>query len=157
MPVSLATLRDPFRGTTTPQPLPSPKRGPALVNGLRIPQARVLAALMPFDDRDPLIEWPLLKRTALAAKAGYTAISGSITRALNGIHPGSSSGDPHPGLIARGLVVEVVVDVEGMSETTYRATPAGVVEFRAWQAAGGIIPRVKDIDTCTNDRYKKGR
>jgi hypothetical protein len=148
MPVSVKN--NPF-GAERPA-LPQKK----IITGLRTPQARVLAALMPVDPSDPQSEWPLLTRARLAVRAGYTAISGTVTRALNGIHEGSSSGDAHPGLLRRGLVVEEQVDVDGISEINYRATVAGVREYLAHiEAHGGKLPVVKDASTCTNDRYKE--
>lgn len=140
MPVSVATTRDPFRGSPRP---------PAL----RTPQARVLSALSPpRPDRPPRL-WPALTRALLAAAAGYTPVSGTVTRALNGIRSGSTSGDEHPGLLALGYVVAEEVDVDGASEVNYRATPAGVAALRAWLDARGSIPPVRDAVACTNDRY----
>ena len=136
--------RDPFSG----QPIvPSDLR-------LRTPQARVLAALVPDDPAAPLIDWPLVTRTQLGVRAGYTATSGTITRVLNGIRAGSSSGDPHPGLLARGMVVEIVLDVEGASEMNYRATGLGVKAYHEYVAERGGMPVVKDAAICTNDRYR---
>jgi hypothetical protein len=123
---------------------------------LRTPQARVLAALMPTYLDDPISEWPLLTRAALSLKAGYTAISGTTTRALNGIHEGSSSGDPHPGLLKLGLVEEQLVDVDGITETNYRITAAGVSIYQEYiRVKGGKLPELKDASTCINDRYKE--
>lgn len=122
---------------------------------LRTPQARILAALMPEYLGDPVSEWPLLTRPNLGVRAGYTAISGTVTRALNGIRAGSSSGDPHPGLLALGLVEEVIVDVDGRSEVNYRATTKGVGAYSAYIAKlNGALPEVRDKEVCTNDRYK---
>lgn len=123
-------------------------------HGLRVPQARILQALMPAHPSDHYTEWPLLNRAALGIRAGYTAISGTITRALNGIHEGSSSGDPHPGLLARGLVKATSVDVDGVTEVNYRITAAGIREYEVHLAANGKqLPPVKDAELCTNDRY----
>jgi hypothetical protein len=142
MPVPVK--RDPFSGRPI---VPSDLR-------LRTPQARVLAALVPDDPAAPLIDWPLVTRAQLGVRAGYTATSGTITRALNGIRAGSSSGDPHPGLLARGMVVEVVLDVEGTQEVNYRTTALGVRAYREYVAARGKLSAVKDPATCTNDRYR---
>lgn len=135
MPVSIK--RDPFSN--------QPIRPSDL--SLRTPQARVLAALMPEYTDDPISEWPLVTRKQLALRAGYTAISGTVTRVLNGICAGSSSGDPHPGLLARGLVEQEVLNIEGVSETNYRATPLGV---RAYQAHNKKLPPVRDAVICVN-------
>ena len=143
MPINIK--RDPFSGQVVrPSDL-----------SLRTPQARVLAALMPEYPDDPVSEWPLVNRPQLGIRAGYTAISGTITRALNGIREGSSSGDAHPGLLARGLVEEVVLSIEGISETNYRATPTGVRAYREYAAKHGRPPAVRDPIACVNDRYKK--
>lgn len=123
---------------------------------LRVPQARVLAALVPEDPTWPETDWPLLTRANLGVNAGYTAISGTVTRALNGIKPGSSSGDAHPGLLTLGYIQEIVLDVEGVQEVNYRATKIGVVAYLAWTTSNGNkLPEVKDRVTCINDRYRK--
>ena len=122
---------------------------------LRTPQARLLRALMPDNPETYWTEWPLLDRAALGVRAGYTAISGSVTRALNGIRPGSSSGDAHLGLVALGFVSVVELDVDGVRELSYRATPEGVRAYREFSAKK-TLPPVRDISTCTNHRYKKG-
>ncbi len=147
MPISVR--HTPF-GSTPPTPT------------LRTPQARVLATLMPQRDGSPVGEWPTYNRAVLARRAGYTAISGSITRALNGIRPGSSSdkrndkpGEGHLGLLAMGLVEEFPMDIDGLVEVCYRATPAGVRAFRAHEAAVGDLPAIRDRESCINDRYKK--
>lgn len=119
---------------------------------LRIPQARVLSALLPPYPDDPPSEWPLLNRAVMGLRAGYTAISGSITRALNGIHPDSSSGDPHPGLLALGYVEALDIDVEGVIEVNYRITRAGIA---AIQRYGASLPKVRDAVAATNKRYLK--
>ena len=144
MPVSLATARDPFRGRdVTPQPK----------SALRVPQARVLRVLMPAPGAD-LIDWPLVTRAQLGLRAGYTGTSGSVTRAMNGIREGSSSGDAHPGLLERGLVEVEVLDIEDVAEDNYRITPRGIEELCAWEAAGNRLPTVKDRAKATNKRYR---
>ena len=123
---------------------------------LRIPQARVLSALLPPYPDDPPSEWPLLNRAVMGLRAGYTAISGSITRALNGIHPDSSSGDPHLGLLALGYVETVEIDVEGVIEVNYRITRAGVQAIQRHVATKGKeLPKVRDRLAATNHKYRK--
>lgn len=123
---------------------------------LRTPQARVLAALQPEYPDDPISEWPLVTRAQLGVRAGYTAISGTVTRALNGIRDGSSSGDPHPGLLALDLIEEVVLDLDGHSEVNYRVTTAGIQAYQSYLAKrDGKLPQLRDAAVCTNDRYKK--
>lgn len=123
---------------------------------LRTPQARVLAVLQPVYPDDQVSEWPLVTRAQLGVRAGYTAISGSVTRALNGIREGSSSGDPHPGLLALGYVEEIELDVCGTVETNYRATTAGVIAYKEYLGSDGSLPPLKDAATCINDRYRRG-
>ena len=123
---------------------------------LRVPQARVLHALMPADQRAPPFDWPLLCKAILGVRAGYTAISGSITRALNGIRPGSSSGNTQLGLMALGFVEAEEVDVDGVVEACYRITEAGVSAFEAFFARnGGKLPPLKDaaVHVNTNRGY----
>ena len=143
MPVSVQ--RDPFGG----------KKQDTETVKLRTPQARVLAALQPDDPTDSLWHWPTVTRAQLGIRAGYTAISGTVTRALNGIREGSSSGDPHLGLLALGYVEEVILDIEGTKEVNYRATQAGVRAYKAYMSTNeGKLPQLRDATTCTNDRYK---
>lgn len=118
---------------------------------LRVPQARVLRVLMPDRPDDPPMDWPTLCRAVLGLRAGYTAISGSITRALNGIRPGSSSGDAHLGLVALGLVEVGEVDVDGVVERSYRITEAGIREFGRFMAQNGnALPPLRDAALCVN-------
>lgn len=147
MPVSIK--RSPFDNTRPKQSHP--------INGdkLRTPQARVLAALYPEYPEDPPSEWPLVSRGQLNIRAGYTVTSGTVTRALNGVRDGSKSCTPHLGLIARGLVTEEVLDIDGVSETNYRITLTGIRAYQTYKLKHGTPPEVKDPSTYINDRYKK--
>lgn len=113
---------------------------------LRVPQARVLRALMPTDDSKSS---PVLTRVQLAKLAGYTPTSGTITRALRGIDAASSSGTPHQGVLGLGLVEEVELD--GIK--AYRITPAG---HNAVERLAGDLPQMRDKTTYTNYRYLLG-
>ena len=122
---------------------------------LRIPQVRVLRALMPMNPSDNPTEWPLLTRPMLGVAAGYTPISGSITRVLNGIHEGSSSGEAHPGLIELGLVESISLEIDGVTETNYCITSKGIHKYLSFVATNSDqLPEVRDASTCTNDRYR---
>lgn len=123
---------------------------------LRVPQARLLAALMPDDPTRPLICWRVVNRARLGVKAGYTAISGTVTRALNGVKPGSSSGEAHLGLLGLKMIEEVIIDIEGTKEVNYRITWAGIRAYQDYIKRHGELPPLKDRGTCINDRYKKG-
>lgn len=153
MPVSVSSLKDPFRG-----PAPTAPPGlPTLMVALRVPQARLLQALVPKDPTSYWTEWPLLSRAALGVRAGYTAVSGTVNRALRGIARTCSTGEAHLGLLGLGLVVEVEVDVDGLRELGYRATPLGVEAYRAYLAQrGGALPghRDKAISVNTNRGYE---
>ncbi len=122
---------------------------------LRVPQARVLRSLLPASANDPISEWPLLTRAAMAIRAGYTPASGSITRALIGIHEGSSSGDAHLGLLPLGYVTGIEINVDGIKEINYRITRDGIDALREYLLAGGTLPPLKDAVKHTNKRYKE--
>lgn len=134
-----------------------PKSRTADADRLPTLQARVLMALMPRDISCHPFDYPLYTRSALALTAGYTILSGSITRALNGIRQGNTtSGDPHAGLIERKLVETVVLNIDGIKETNYRITAAGIRAVQVFLATGGKLPVIKDASLCVNNRYSKG-
>ncbi len=146
MPLSRASMAAPSRGV--PVPVQSP---------LRVPEARVLAALVPPDPAYPRFLWPLLTRAVLVQYAGFTPKSGVINQVLHGV--GRVTRDrprTYPGLLARGLLEVVEVDVDGLREANYRATPAGVVAYRQYVTERGVPGQKRDVRTCTNKRYMKG-
>ncbi len=120
---------------------------------LKLPQARVLNVLFPPYPEDPEDEWPLYTRSTLGVKAGFTVVSGSVTRALNGIKPGSSSGKPSPGLLALGLAKAIDINVDGVVEINYRITGAGIQAIRDYLAAGNKLPNLRGASVHTNNRY----
>ncbi len=121
---------------------------------LPLQQVRVLDALMPKDPTRSFENWPLLTRACLGIKAGYTAISGSITRALDGLREGSSSGEAHLGLLAKGMVEKVKLDIEGVAEINYRITAEGIRELQAYRAIHGReLPKQKSTKVSSNNRY----
>jgi hypothetical protein len=115
------------------------------LSDLRLPQARVLRALMPTGDGKTA---PVLTRVQLAQRAGFSPTSGTINRALHGIHPDSSSGSPYQGLLDLGLVGEVELD--GIK--AYRITPDGRKAIEKL----GELPKLKEKASCTNYRYLLG-
>ena len=147
MPVAIRSDRDPFLSASTPT---------TTTQLLRVPQVRVLATLIPAYHSDPVSEWPTFNRAQLGVRSGYTAISGTVTRVLNGIHEGSSSGDPHFGLLKLGYVEEITLYVEGVAEVNYRATKAGVSAYHIWITHNGTIPQMRDQTTCRNLYQGKG-
>lgn len=88
---------------------------------LRTPQARLLRALMPDDPTTYWTEWPLLDRASLRVACGLSP-KNTMNRLING----DSSGRGAPGLVPLGLVEVVKLDVDGVSEDSYRITPAGI-------------------------------
>lgn len=128
--------------------LPANPVAPTFV--LKVPQVRVLVALLPDEGDDP----PLgtVPRFELAIAAGITPTTGTINRALNGIPKGSSSGDAHDGLLAMGLVEKVVLDLDGRMEDSYRITRAGIAAAREW-LKHNRLPPTRDAASCTNARY----
>ncbi len=126
---------------------------------LRVPQARILQALLPVSEDDCVEEWPLLVRAVMARRAGYSPISGSVTRALMGVKEGSSSmksGKGMKGLMALGLIETVELDIMGVKETNYRITPLGVKAYEQFVRSGAKIKPVSgDASAHTNKRYVK--
>ena len=144
MPVFIAMTGDPFRGRVVA----------ACEEGLRVPQARILRALMPAYPEDSPSGWPMITRANLALCAGYSTVSGSVTRALNGIREyNKKSGDPHPGLIDRGLVECVELSIDGLNEINYRITHSGILVYQQYIQTHGDLPPLKDGTSCINNRY----
>lgn len=114
---------------------------------LKIPQARILAVLANG------IPPPALTRPKLAVRAGFSPISGSVTRVLNGIREGSSSGAAHPGLIELGLIATEVIDVDGVEEQVYSITDAGRAALACWLDFNDL-PKMRDSVASTNKRYQ---
>lgn len=121
---------------------------------LRVPQARILMALMPDKPDGSPIDWPVLSRALLGVRAGYTSTSGTVTRALKGIDPGSSSGPPYLGLLALGFLLEEELDVDGLTEVNYQITEAGVRACTEFIEQNGALPAPRDVSSCTNKRYR---
>jgi hypothetical protein len=100
---------------------------------------------MPTRDSNTI---PVLTRVQLAERAGFTPTSGTINRALHGIHTGSPSGSPYQGLLDLGLVDEV--ELHGIK--AYQINPAGRKAIEKL----GELPKPKDKASCTNYRYLLG-
>ena len=139
----IAVRHDPFQSQPQRQPT-------SLCIPLRIPQARVLRALLP-DAGVVHVDWPIATAVAIARSIGVSEVSDYVRRALHGLREGSSSGSGHPGLIALGLVEVVLIDTEGVVETTFRITPSGVIAI----LAHGDLPPVRDREGCINKRYRR--
>lgn len=139
MPVSIRT--DPFR-----------QQQVCKGRSLRTPQARVLVALVPTYPNDPVSEWPSMTATRIAMVTGISPRSDCIRRALRGLPEGSSSGDAHEGLLARLYVESVKVDVDGVLETYYQMTRAGMHALQNY-LADRQLPQVRPASMCVNKRY----
>lgn len=114
---------------------------------LRLPQLRVLAILADGS--------PLLTRSKIAEKAGFSAVSGTVTRVLNGVKQGSSSGAARPGLMELGMLVKVELDIDGVTEVGYQITEAGREALRKYQRIHNQLPPLRRSDISTNKRYKR--
>ena len=114
---------------------------------IKIPQARVLSVLM---------SGAALTRAKISQRAGFTELSGTVTRVLNGLKEGSSSGTAHLGIVALGLVerIELEVEVGAALETVYRITAAGRDALAAFVAEHGEMPDMRSRAGSTNKRYQ---
>jgi hypothetical protein len=107
---------------------------------LRLPQVRLLRALADVSQ---------LSRGELAKRAGFSAISGTVTVALNG-----RTSPPQKGLVALGLVrrLELHTSEEDKlpREAVFEITPKG---RKALEKAEKRLPPLRDKDASTNKRY----
>ena len=117
---------------------------------LRLPQARVLEALIPTSEA----KTPAINREDLAQMAGFRRKAGTINRVLHGIPKGSSSGTPHVGLLALGLIEEIPKGVKGTTVLRYRITQMGREALERYKNEHGDLPPLKDEGTFVNDRYR---
>jgi hypothetical protein len=128
---------------------------PPVPTKLRIPQVRVLSALMPEDTTIDPSDWALFTAVNIAAKLGVSLISDLIRRALRGIERGSTSSVAYLGLLKLGYVETLVFDIDGMEETNYRITPLGAAAYLAHIIEHGPPPKPRNKENCINNRYKK--
>lgn len=133
---------------------------------LRLPQLRVLAALMPANVE--LRPWPTYDRVALCRAVGVSTRSDSVWRAIMGLRNRLRK-DAYPGLIDLGLVRAEKLDSGEATlhaysgqwrgpriEVTYCITPLGLQVIAAHIAANGPLPPVKSTaGQCVNKRYSK--
>jgi hypothetical protein len=83
----------------------SQKYDPRRKTQLRVPQVRVLQVLLSAQEPMP--------KSEITRQAGYTALSGTASRALYGVPEGSSSGAAQVGLISLGYVREDRIEGAG--------------------------------------------
>lgn len=128
----------------------------------RLPQVRVLLALLPRNPEYPVSEWPILTHAALNRRCGYSPISTGVTRPMRGIRVGSSSlgknGTAYPGLIELGYVEVVKLNIDGVVEDNYRITREGIAALGRYVMTGGKMPQdIGELDSSVhiNKRYKK--
>lgn len=113
---------------------------------LRLPQARILLALR---------SGACLTRNKLAEAAGFSVISATVWRALNGVREGSSTGDPRPGLLELGYVSKEDLDIDGVAETNYSITESGIEAIDEW-LQHNEVPEVRSRELSVNKRYSGG-
>lgn len=111
---------------------------------LSVPELRVLRVLACG---------ALLSRQKIGERCGLSKVSGTVTRAFNGLREGSSSGAARPGLLKLGLVEELRIDIEedGIHEVAYRITDAGAAVL---MGRGEELPALRDRESSTNKRYQ---
>ena len=114
--------------------------------GLKIPQIRVLRLLADGGG---------CSRARLSELAGYTAISGTVTRVIHGLREGSTSGPAYPGLLDAGLVEENALNMDGIKEVCYTITEAGLSALAALNGEASNLPPLRNRKVCTNKRYQK--
>lgn len=118
---------------------------------LRVPQARILKALLPKAGQRTV---PAFSRTDLAKKAGLSPLSGTVNRALNGIPEGSSSGDAHKGLVDLGYLKRIVIKDDSVDEICYEITKSGIKAIQAYlEDHAGRLSKTRDKEVCINHRY----
>lgn len=157
MPVFIRKVVPPTPPTPPTPSSPPPEPVPPPQVKLRKPQARVLALLMPADPTSYWTEWPTVNRAELASRAGYTPLSGTLTRVLNGIKAGSSSNGhkgAEPGLLELKYIEEERLDLCGVIEVNYRATAAGVQAYQEYIRERGEPVTSRSKAGSTNKRYQ---
>lgn len=112
---------------------------------LRVPQARVLNALL------RLGKGAALTRTDLAKLAGFISTSGTINRVLHGISDGSSSGVPHVGLLELGYVARIAI--KGTRQMKYQITDLGIEAITRYLTTR-TLPTARYKGWSINDRYQ---
>lgn len=134
----------PVVGKITPELLERVKR-------LRIPQIRVLRELAGDLGLANVPFTPALTRIKLQQRCEFSEKSGTVTRVMNGVQEGSSSGAARPGLLELELVKTYILDIDGLQERVYQLTDVGrfVVKYLAQRS----LPKKRGADVSTNLRY----
>ena len=117
---------------------------------LKVPQARVLKALLKAGGSG-------LTRGQLSVAAGFSAISGTVNRALHGIKrsaPQAEYANPHPGLLKLGFVTAHTLDVD-IPEVRYRVSQSGKKALAAFLSERKL-GKTRDKSVCVNHRYMSG-
>lgn len=115
---------------------------------MRLPQYRICKALMPRAGKRPV-----LGRTDLAIRAGYSPGAGTINRALHGVPKGSAYLDSHLGALDLGYIELLRIEIEaGIHETVYRITGKGETAVRKFTRRA---PKKRDGAIHANHRYAK--
>src|SRR6516225_7113430 len=125
-----------------------PKKNGAVQTKLRLPQIRILRVLSVGTPA------PALTRAKLCERIGISAISGTITAALNGR---DSYGASVTGLVPGGLVSkeELKVPEDGINDTVYEITDRGRKALAGYAEAHKRLPKLREKDLSINRRYKR--
>lgn len=119
---------------------------------ISVPQARLLNALKPRDGVKPC-----LTRMKLIKAVGFSPLSGTFSRAMNGVKRDSAVSEflgAQPGLIKMEMIEVIEGKVDESSETAYRITKAGTDALEQFLAIKKL-PKARDKALCVNARYEK--
>lgn len=124
---------------------------------ISLPQARILSILRPKSGGKN----PILSRIKIIKEAGFSPLSGTFSRALNGVAKMSTVAEfigAKKGLVDLGFVKLVDTNVDGAVEHGYEATKDGLKELDKFlkTCVDGELPKHRDRTVCLNNRYIKG-
>ena len=148
-PKDAAKLKATAKGKTKNAAKPAGK----LHDGLRLPQYRTLRALLPNANGQK----PCYSRAKLSVKAGFSAISGTINRALHGIKrnaPQAEYAGAHKGLLGLGLVKEIEQNIDDTRSVEYEITAPGIKAVARYAKSHGTNRKLRSREASINLRYQ---
>jgi len=109
------------------------------------PQLRVLLALQ---------GGKIYTREGLCQLIGISPTAGTLNLALNGRKVSKGNPRAEPGLLERGLIAKLELDVDGVKEVRYRITVAGTIYLALERSKGRGLPKLRGRTISTNRRYR---